>query len=183
MPIRALQRPTRTAVAVLLLGLGLPIVDLPPRGAMLAKSVLIALGVAAVAWIALRVIDVSAHAALMRADAEKKRSLTSIIQLGRRAGKIFVYSIAFLVLLANLGVNVSGLLAGLGVGGIAIALAAQKTVENIFGGISVIVGGIILSNPTGAAGVMTYLIAAWAVVVGFLLVLWGLRLRKEIGPS
>ncbi len=50
----------------------------------------------------------------------------------------------------------------------------------IIGAISVVVGGIILSNPTGAANVLTYLIAAWAVVVGLLLILWGIRLRKEI---
>jgi uncharacterized membrane protein HdeD (DUF308 family) len=53
----------------------------------------------------------------------------------------------------------------------------------IIGAISVIVGGFILINPTGAAGVMTYLIAGWAVVVGFLLVLWGIRLRKEISDE
>lgn len=50
----------------------------------------------------------------------------------------------------------------------------------IIGAISVTVGAIILANPTGAAGVMTYLIAAWAVVVGLLLILWGIRLRQEI---
>jgi MscS family membrane protein len=38
--------------------------------------------------------------------------------------------------LQNLGVNVTGILAGLGVGGLAVALAAQKTVENLFGGVT-----------------------------------------------
>src|SRR5207237_8568046 len=36
------------------------------------------------------------------------------------------------------GYNVDTVLAGLGVGGIAVALAAQKTIENLFGGVSVI---------------------------------------------
>ncbi|MEJ2234366.1 MAG: mechanosensitive ion channel family protein [Syntrophobacterales bacterium] len=42
---------------------------------------------------------------------------------------------AFIAILSNFGFNVAALLAGLGVGGIAVALAAQKTIENLFGGI------------------------------------------------
>jgi MscS family membrane protein len=43
-----------------------------------------------------------------------------------------------LVCLHHFGVNLTAALAGLGVGGIAVALAAQKTLENVIGGISVI---------------------------------------------
>jgi len=45
---------------------------------------------------------------------------------------------AAILLLHGAGVNVTAMLAGLGVGGIARALAAQKTLENLFGGISII---------------------------------------------
>jgi MscS family membrane protein len=45
---------------------------------------------------------------------------------------------ASLALLQNLGFNVSGLIAGLGIGGLAVALAAQETVRNFFGGIALI---------------------------------------------
>jgi MscS family membrane protein len=41
-----------------------------------------------------------------------------------------------IAMLQTAGVNVTGILAGLGIGGLAVALAAQKTVENLFGGIS-----------------------------------------------
>ena len=47
-----------------------------------------------------------------------------------------IFSIAALNWLENLGFNASTLLAGLGIGGLAIALAAQKTVENIIGAIT-----------------------------------------------
>jgi uncharacterized membrane protein HdeD (DUF308 family) len=50
----------------------------------------------------------------------------------------------------------------------------------IIGGLSVIVGAVIWVNPQLAGQVVTYVIAAWAVVVGVLLVLWGLRLRQAI---
>jgi MscS family membrane protein len=136
--IRALEAPVRVALFVLFLAVGLPIADLPLAAGDLLKSLLIGMAVAAVAWIALRAIDVSADSALARMAEEQRPAMTSVVHLGRRAGRIFVFAIAFLVLLANLGVNVSALIAGLGVGGIAVALAAQKTVENVFGGISVI---------------------------------------------
>src|SRR5207248_8777527 len=51
---------------------------------------------------------------------------------------ILVLFLAVVLLLHNAGVNVSAMLAGLGIGGIALALAAQKTLENLFGGITVI---------------------------------------------
>jgi MscS family membrane protein len=52
--------------------------------------------------------------------------------------KILVIFFAVVLLLHGAGVNVSAMLAGLGIGGIALALAAQKTLEDLFGGITVI---------------------------------------------
>ncbi len=46
--------------------------------------------------------------------------------------------LAVLAILQNVGLNVTGILAGLGIGGLAVALAAQKTVENLFGGVTLI---------------------------------------------
>ena len=43
-----------------------------------------------------------------------------------------------IAVLENFGFNVTGVLAALGVGGLAVALAAQKTVENLFGGVTLI---------------------------------------------
>jgi MscS family membrane protein len=60
------------------------------------------------------------------------------VPFGRRTLKIFVALMALIAALQNFGFNVTGLLAGLGVGGLAVALAAQKTVENLFGSISLV---------------------------------------------
>jgi MscS family membrane protein len=60
------------------------------------------------------------------------------VPLGRRSLKVFVAVIAVIAALQNFGFNVTGLLAGLGVGGLAVALAAQKTVENLFGSVSLV---------------------------------------------
>jgi MscS family membrane protein len=63
---------------------------------------------------------------------------SSVIRLGRRAIELFAILTGLLVGLYHFGLNPTAVLAGLGVGGIAIALAAQKTLENMLGGISII---------------------------------------------
>ncbi|UWZ86075.1 mechanosensitive ion channel family protein [Occallatibacter riparius] len=71
----------------------------------------------------------------------RRRSLegtASILRLGRRLADILVIFCGVIGILYLFGVNVSPALAGLGVGGIAVALAAQKTLENVIGGASII---------------------------------------------
>lgn len=59
--------------------------------------------------------------------------------LATTALRVFVVVIGLLMILQNLGVNVTTLIAGLGLGGMAIAFAAQKTVENVFGSITILI--------------------------------------------
>jgi MscS family membrane protein len=63
---------------------------------------------------------------------------TSILRLARRTVDVLVIFAGTLVALYHFGVNPTAALAGLGVGGIAVALAAQKTLENVIGGVSII---------------------------------------------
>ncbi|MFA5916650.1 MAG: mechanosensitive ion channel family protein [Candidatus Gracilibacteria bacterium] len=57
--------------------------------------------------------------------------------LGKILG-VFIWIVGILTVLGNLGYDISALIAGAGVGGIAIALAAQKSIANIFGALSII---------------------------------------------
>ncbi|MCH2044934.1 MAG: mechanosensitive ion channel family protein [Saprospiraceae bacterium] len=61
-----------------------------------------------------------------------------ILPLIRKATTISVWTIAVIVGLNNAGYNVSALLAGLGVGGLAFALAAQDTISNLLGGFTIL---------------------------------------------
>jgi MscS family membrane protein len=63
---------------------------------------------------------------------------TLMLRLIRRASDLLVIFAGVLVALHHFGVNLTAALAGLGVGGIALALAAQRTLENVIGGISLI---------------------------------------------
>lgn len=62
----------------------------------------------------------------------------SIVSLARRVLEVAVFIAVALVVLNGLGVNVTAALAGLGIGGLAIGLGAQKTFENLLGGITVL---------------------------------------------
>jgi MscS family membrane protein len=62
----------------------------------------------------------------------------AVLRLTRRMIDGLVLFAALLFALHHFGVSPTGALAGLGVGGIAVALAAQKTLENVVGGISLI---------------------------------------------
>ena len=58
--------------------------------------------------------------------------------LGERILKTLIFVLGVLAILGNLGFNMSTALAGLGIGGLAIGFGAQKTIENLFGGVSVL---------------------------------------------
>jgi MscS family membrane protein len=92
-----------------------------------------ALFIAAIAWVALRVIDVFGHRVETLLVVQGRVSATGLVPIGRRVVKVAVWLLAALAVLQNLGFEVTGLIAGLGVGGLAVALAAQKTLENWFG--------------------------------------------------
>ena len=86
----------------------------------------------------MRLVDVFSDTVTSRLD-HRERALTySVFPLGIRIIKILIFCFAAVIVLQQWGYNTSTILAGIGVGGIAVALAAQKTIENLFGGVSLI---------------------------------------------
>jgi MscS family membrane protein len=136
--VTALAGPVQAAVALAVVAAGVLALALPlsfgEAVATLEKAAVVLL----VAWAALRVVDVLAAAVEGRLAARGQTAAVAMVPIGRTIVKVLVLLFAVLATLQNVGVNVTGLLAGLGIGGLALALAAQKTVENLFGGVSVI---------------------------------------------
>ncbi len=94
--------------------------------------------VSAFAWGAINLLDYLV-VRIDRALNHRQRVVSqSVIYLGRRALKTVVSIFAAILVLDNWGFNMTTIIAGLGVGGIAVALAAQQTIANVFGGVSVI---------------------------------------------
>jgi MscS family membrane protein len=84
------------------------------------------------------VVDMIAERWHVRLDSRAQAVTFSVLPLGKQIVKLALYLVAILGALSAWGYNTTTIVAGLGVGGLAIALAAQKTIENLFGGISVI---------------------------------------------
>lgn len=87
-------------------------------------------------WAVWRLVDVVAELSWDSPWSHNHAGSRALIPLARRAGKAVVAIAAILLLLAALGYPVTSLIAGLGIGGLALALASQKTVENLFGAFS-----------------------------------------------
>jgi MscS family membrane protein len=94
--------------------------------------------VIAFTWGLLRGVDVAAEIYVERLKKEKRKTLISMVPLAGRVVKSVVLALALVALLQNVGFDVTGLIAGLGVGGLAVALAAQKSIANLFGGVSLV---------------------------------------------
>lgn len=88
-------------------------------------------------WVLVRFVDAAAHVAEERYIGPRKH-IASLVPLVRRTAKGFVIVLSVLAVLQNIGYDVSSLIAGLGIGGLAVALAAQKTVEHLFGSVTII---------------------------------------------
>lgn len=71
-------------------------------------------------------------------DGEEHSTLGSALGIIRLLVTIALFAIAIILILSNLGVNVTGLVAGLGIGGIAIGLAAQGIFSDLFAALSII---------------------------------------------
>jgi MscS family membrane protein len=62
----------------------------------------------------------------------------SLMLLGERLVKAFIFVMAIFLVLGVLGFNLTTALAGVGIGTLAVGFGAQKTIENLFGGVSVL---------------------------------------------
>lgn len=134
--MRKLRGPAALGVAVatwyaLLPALGLyqPAEDLVHR--WFAAALILALF-----WALWKTVELSQHSVGNAHWVRESLSAHSLILLGARLAKFAVAAVAFIVVLAELGYHATTIITGLGIGGVALALAAQKTVENLFGAFS-----------------------------------------------
>ncbi len=98
-------------------------------------ALLVVLGTAS---LLMRVADLVSDRIIARLNPRERTVSYSVAPLLVRFVKICIFCLAILFVLSAWGYNTTTILAGVGVGGLAVALAAQKTIENLFGGISLI---------------------------------------------
>lgn len=83
------------------------------------------------------IIDVIAYFLHNQAKKTKSTLNDQLVQMIVKSLRIVVVTLGILFILQNFGYNITSLIAGLGIGGLALALAAQNTVSNLFGSITI----------------------------------------------
>jgi MscS family membrane protein len=94
-------------------------------------------GALVVTWLMLRVTYVLEDELPNASWAVGRPEIRSVLPLVGRVVRVFLLAVGAIALVAQFGYSVATLIAGLGIGGIAVALAAQKTLEHVFGSMAI----------------------------------------------
>ncbi len=134
----AARSPATFLVALLLHRVAMTWIGMPALYRLYYDRALLVLGLAGLLWLLARLIDNLNRRILSRVLPAGAGAEHATLTLVRRAMKLVAFVFVVLVGLAAFGVNLTATLAGLGIGGLALAFAAQKTLSNLFGGVAVL---------------------------------------------
>jgi MscS family membrane protein len=135
-----LRGPVRIVSFVILLHVGMQVYAWPAVLENFFSKALNIVVAVSITYVLLKAVD-----ALVRVWRERTTTLENeqfsrqLLPLISKTLKVFVVIVAALVTSQNLGLNVTGLIASLSIGGLAIGLAAQDTLANLFGAVAVLV--------------------------------------------
>jgi MscS family membrane protein len=130
--------PVKIVAFVIFLNIGLGVFDWPARAESFFSHGLIIIVACSVTYVVLKFVDLLLG--LWRekvVSPEDKQFAEQLIPLIGKSVKVFIVIAAALLTADNLQIEIKTLLAGLSVGGLALGLAAQDTVANLFGAVAV----------------------------------------------
>lgn len=129
--------PVKIITFVILLHVGLRVFAWPEWAANVISNGLKIAVAASITYVALKIVDVGMSVWRKRMESAEDAILDSqLFPVLSKSAKVFVVVVAVLVTTQNLGMNVTGLLASLSIGGLAVGLAAQDTLSNLFGAVA-----------------------------------------------
>jgi MscS family membrane protein len=135
--LQRLRTPITLGCTIAAVSAFVPILALDVRtAAIVLRLIRVAFG-GVMFWGILRLVDIGRTVTANSHWARSVPASRSLVPLGARVAKVAVGALGLVVILSTLGYPVTSLIAGLGIGGLAFALAAQKTVENLFGAFSI----------------------------------------------
>lgn len=136
--IQAIGLPVRLYMAVWLFVLASQQVGISIIIRQRFNTITVTIGIVAVLILLWRLTDIIGDYTKNRMTLRKRISAISVILFIKRMAKIAIVVIGIIALLGAVGFDVTTWLAALGIGGLALALGAQKTVENFVGSVSLI---------------------------------------------
>ena len=130
--------PVKVVAFVILLHIGLRIFTWPDWLEVSLSKSLKLLAAVSLTYVAVRCVDVFMDVWKERAARDSAHPLDQhVFPLIRNSAKGFIVVVAILVTAQNLGVNITSLLASLSIGGLALGLAAQDTLANLFAAVAI----------------------------------------------
>jgi MscS family membrane protein len=134
-----LASPITFAFSLLVAYLLTPILGLYAPALTFMHRAIRGLSLATFFWGLARSVDIAGQVFAQSQWGHGAPATRALLLFGSRVGKTVVAAFALLALFTQLGYPVTSLLAGLGVGGIAVALSAQKSLENLIGAFAIAV--------------------------------------------
>jgi MscS family membrane protein len=134
----ALPKPVRLLLLALVIRWILSNLSLPLLARQVWSNTATVITIAACVWLLIILNSRGEEYVLRRLRSHQLTAAASMLRLFRRVIDLLIVFGGIVVGLHFFGMNAAAALAGLGVGGIAVALAAQKTLENLIGGVSLI---------------------------------------------
>jgi MscS family membrane protein len=137
--LELLNGPVKIVSFVIFLRIGLDVFEWPNMvQAFLTKGFAIIVAVT-ITYTVLKFVDLLMGFWHLRVASEADKAFNEqLFPMVRKSLKVFVIIVATLVTLSNIGVNVTAAIASLSVGGLALGLAAQDTVANLFGAVAIL---------------------------------------------
>jgi len=139
--LEAMEKPVGFGLIIIGLFAAIVILQLPTEPTNVRRfcyTLLKVLVTVDIAWLFMRLIDVLAEYMMTLAGKTDSKLDDQLIPIVRKSMKLFVGVIVFVLIIQNMGYSVGSLLAGLGIGGLALALAAQDTLSNFFGSVTIL---------------------------------------------
>ena len=137
-PFARLSAPLRLILVFFFVQFTTALLTLPLVSRWALGKVFAPLNILLLAWAFVRVCRVGGQVFRQRLERIGRADTKAVVLLGQRTLIGLTVFTAVVGLMQIAGYNATALLASLGVGGIAVALAAQKTIENLFGGVALI---------------------------------------------
>ncbi len=136
--LQLLHGPIKVLVFVLFLHAGLNIFRWPETARLYLSKGMVLIVAASLTYLALKIIDLLLDFWRRRAAHEVDRKFSDqLLSLIRKSLNVFVIVVAILVTAQNIGINITAAITSLSIGGLAVGLAAQDTLANLFGAVAV----------------------------------------------
>ncbi len=131
-------RPFGLMAMAMLWWIGINLIGLPEQALLVLLVAVKFLASAAGVWAAYRLVDLIGARLHEHAESTENKLDDVLVPLIPRTLKIFITVIGAIFVADNLNIDVTGLVAGLGLGGLAFALASKDMVQNLFGSITIL---------------------------------------------